>query len=59
MKRMRTIPEAFAEIKSLDEKSSLTQNAIRLLCKQGKIRFVMIGTKYLVDLDNLIEFLNG
>lgn len=56
---MRTIPEAFAEIKSLDEKSSLTQNAIRLLCKQGKIRFVMIGTKYLIDLDNLIEFLNG
>ena len=57
MKRMRTIPETYQEIKRLDENTSLTLNSIRLLCKQNKIRFIFIGRKYLVDLDNLIEYL--
>ena len=57
MKRMRSIPEAYLEIKRLDENTSLTLNSIRLLCKQDKIRHVFIGRKYLVDLDSLIEYL--
>lgn len=59
MKRMRTVNEAYEEIKKQDNGTSLTPNAIRILCKQNKIKFVLIGRKYLIDLDSLINYFEG
>ncbi len=57
--RMRTINDSVMEIKALDEKSAVTANCIRTLCKEGKVHCVYTGKKILVDLDSLIEFLSG
>ncbi len=57
--RMRTITETIAEIKAVDEKSAVTPNCIRTLCKSGKIRCVFTGKKLLVDLDDLFRFFGG
>lgn len=57
--RMRTITETIAEIKALDEKSAVTPNCIRNLCKSGCVRCVFTGKKLLVDLDDLFRYLSG
>lgn len=56
--RMRTIPEALAEIRALDERSAVTPYCIRTLCKAGRVRCIYTGRKILVDLDSLLGFLN-
>ncbi len=56
--RMRTIPEALAEIRALDEKTAVTPYCIRTLCNGKKVRCIYTGRKILVDLDDLIRFLN-
>lgn len=58
MNKIRTIPQCLVEIKSLDKDSAVTENFIRLLCKSGKVKHFKSGNKYLVNLDNLLEFLN-
>ncbi len=50
--RMRTIEEAAKEV-------GLSAYTIRRLIKENKIIYVRSGTKYLVNLDRLIDFLNG
>lgn len=50
--RMRTLKEC-------SEETGLTYEFIRKLCLQKKIVFIRTGCKYLVNLDRLIDFLNG
>ena len=57
--RMRTITETVVEIKSIDEKTAVTTNCIRTLCKSGKVRCVFTGKKLLVDLDDLFKYFSG
>ena len=57
--RMRTIPEALAVIRALDEQSAVTPYCIRTLCKTGKVKCVFTGRKILVDLDDLFGFINS
>lgn len=57
--RMRTISEAVAAIREVDEQSAVTANCIRTLCKEGKVHCVFTGKKILVDLDALLEYLSG
>ena len=57
--RMRTIPEALAAIRALDEQSAVTPYCIRTLCKSGKVKCVFTGRKILVDLDDLFGFINS
>lgn len=59
MRRMRTINEAFKHIKESDNDTAITSNYIRQLCKSNKIYCIMAGTKYLLDLDELIKYLCG
>ncbi len=59
LRRMRTIPEALAEIRALDEKTAVTPYCIRMLCRGNRVRCIYTGRKTLVDLDDLIEFLNS
>ena len=37
----------------------LSEYALRLLLKQGKLPAIFVGTKYLVNVDRLIDQLNG
>jgi len=56
---MRTVSEAVAEIKAMDEQSAVTANCVRCLCKDGKVHCIFTGKKILVDLDALIKYLAG
>ena len=58
LRRMRTIPEALAEVLALDNHSAITPYYIRMLCKKKYVRCIYTGRKILVDLDDLIYFLN-
>lgn len=46
-------------IKEVAKQTGLSYNYIRTLCLQNKIRYVKTGSKYLVNMNKFIEFLNG
>lgn len=54
----QSIPEMLT-IRKAAERTGLSYDCIRKLCLQKKITFVMVGTKYLVNFDKLVDFLNG
>ena len=55
--RIRTIQQCLNEIKSLDPCTAITENFIRTLCKNNQVKHFKSGTKYLVNLDNLLSYL--
>ena len=57
--RMKTIKQSFEEIKKLDPDTAISQWFIRSLCKQGKVKHFMSGTKVLVNFDDLINYLSA
>lgn len=57
--KMRTIREASEHIATVDPETALTQTALRRLVKTGAIPSVRIGTKYLVALEAVEEYLQG
>ena len=57
--KLRTIDDAFAEIKSLDPNTAISAFLIRKMALQEKIRSVKTGCKLLVDVDSVIAFLRG
>jgi len=59
MARMRTIEQAAEHFKKADPLTALTKTAIRRLVTTGEIPFVKVGTKYLLNLDALEEYLKG
>lgn len=49
-------------MKTIKEISSLTgvsEHQIRLLCKGNKIKYIRAGTKYLINYERFIDYLNG
>lgn len=56
--RMRTLPEAFAELKKADPYTAYTLRALRAAVNKGEIPVVTIGNKRLINLDNLYEMLS-
>lgn len=59
MYRMRTINEAFAEIKNADPNTCLTKNALRRLVLSGVIPHTPIGNKRLISMETLEQYLQG
>ncbi len=57
--RMRTINEAIAEIRAADPNTALTPHGLRRLITGGKLPSVMIGKKYLVNIDTLEAYCHG
>ena len=58
--RMRTIDKAAAWLQENDPDTALTKTALRRLVVSGQLPGVVrIGTKYLLDLDVLVDFLRG
>lgn len=55
--RIRGIREAIEELKELDPKTALTERGLRRLVLTGEIPTVRIGTKYLINMDVLIDYL--
>ena len=56
--RMRTIRDALKTIKELDPDSAVTYNFIKQLCETDKITNVRLNKKYLLNIDELLKFLN-
>ena len=59
MTRMRTIAEAIQEVKKADPQTAFTQTALRRMIKTGELPSFKAGTKYLVNLDVLFDYLNN
>ena len=45
-------------IKELAQKTNLSYNHIRQLCLKNEIVYIKAGSKYLINLDKFIEYLN-
>lgn len=56
--RMRLLKEAAEEIKTVDPGTAVTPYFIRQLALEGKIKSVMAGRKRLINLDDLLRYLN-
>ncbi len=59
MPRMRTIDQTFSWLQETDPETALTKTALRRIVTTGELPSVRIGSKYLVDLDVLADFLHG
>jgi excisionase family DNA binding protein len=57
--KMRTIGEAIAAIRDADPQTAFTQTALRRMIKTGEVPSVRVGTKYLVNLDTLVDYLSN
>lgn len=57
--RMRTIDQCAAYFKEQDPETTVTSYRIRKMVLEGTLPHVMCGSKYLVNLDKLIEYLSG
>ena len=53
--RMRTIPQAFKEIKAIDPNTSITMSTLRRLVKEGVVDTVQVANKRLLNLDLLFD----
>lgn len=56
--RMRTIDNAYAEIKALDPSTDFTKRALRRMVATKEIPTTKIGNKNLINLDRLLEILS-
>ena len=56
---LRTINKALDEIKKIDKDTAVTAYTIRSWAKEGKIRSISAGTRTLIDVESLIEFINN
>lgn len=56
--RMRTAPEAIAELQKIDPNTALTLRALRRMMNTGEIPVVNVNSKRLINLDTLFEYLS-
>ena len=54
---LRSVRKALELIQKDDKDTAVTLHAIRTWCKEGKIKYLTVGTKILVDMDSLLEFI--
>ena len=59
MIKMRTLPQAVEELKSLDPDSAVTLSLLRLLVKRGEIPVVPIRNRQLVNMESVLDYFNG
>lgn len=60
LKQIRTIKEAISEIKSIDPSTPITEHWLRSMCRKKNCPFSeMVFGKYLIDMEKLIEYING
>ena len=54
MTRIRTIPDAYNHLKTLDPETSITPYFIRQMIIEGQVPYMKAGKKFLVDVDALV-----
>ena len=59
MRRLRSVNEAFAEIKAYDEHTAITKHLIRRLATENKVKTLHHGNRMLIDMDDLIGKFNA
>ncbi len=59
MKKIRSIRQAFLEIKEKDPNSAITVYAIRNWIASGQLPCIKSGRRILIDMDIFEEFLSG
>lgn len=57
--RMRTLPQAAAELKAADPETAISLSTLRLLVKRGEIPVVQIRNRQLVNMETLCSILAG
>ena len=57
--RIRTLKEAFAEIKTFDPKTAISFSYLRRLVLSGAIPSIRAGNKFLLNMAHLEEYLNN
>ena len=55
---LRSIKKAFEIIKEQDSETSITVHTIRIWCKEGKVKSLNAGTKVLVDMESLLDYIS-
>ena len=55
---LRSIRKAFETIKEQDKETSITMHTIRIWCKEGKVKCLNAGTKILVDMESLLNYIS-
>ena len=55
---LRSIRKAYEIIKEQDKDISITIHSIRVWCKEGKIKSLNAGTKVLVDMESLLDYIS-
>ncbi len=55
---LRSIKKAHEIIRQSDPETAVTTHTIRLWCKEKKIKHLMAGNRVLIDIDNLINYIN-
>ena len=56
---LRSIKKAFDIVKQQDSETSLTVHTIRVWCKENKIKSLRAGTKILVDVESLLNYISN
>ena len=56
---LRSIKNAHELLLKDDPNTADTVYTIRMWCKQGKIRYLTAGTKILVDMDSLLNYISN
>lgn len=56
---LRSIKKAVDYIHSEDPESAIKIHTIRTWCKEGKIKYLTVGNKILVDMESLLDFISN
>lgn len=59
MSRIRTIDLAYDELLQADPGTALTRTGLRRLVVSGQLPSVRVGTKYLLDMEEIEAYLRG
>ena len=59
IKKMRTIGQAYNDLKVIDPGTAITKNYIRDLVLGGYLPFLQVTSKRLIDLDDLMEYIGA
>lgn len=54
---LRSIRKAFDIVKDGDAETAVTVHTIRTWCKQGKIKSLSAGSRTLVDMQSLLDYI--
>lgn len=57
--KIRTVPKAVAVLKEIDPGTAITVSAVRRAIREGKISSVQVGTRNLVNVNEIALYFGG